>query len=54
MNVELSEDQVKTLVEILKYSLDACAIENITEKVPISQESVQDIIAKLERAGVPD
>ncbi len=52
VRLELSEDQLKTVLEILKYSLDACAVESISDKVTISQESVQEIIAKLEETGV--
>lgn len=48
--VELGDEEMKTVIEILKYSLDYCPLESISEELEISHEKVEDIIAKLEKA----
>ena len=52
MNVELDGDEVKALLEILKFSLGSCPLESVTDEVAISAGSVEDLIAKLEKASV--
>jgi hypothetical protein len=48
MKLELSSEEVKTIVEILKYSIDSCPVESISDKVDISIAKLQDLILKLE------
>jgi hypothetical protein len=50
IEVEFSDEEVKTLIEILKYSLDYCPIEGISYGVNITRDEVQNLIAKLEKA----
>lgn len=45
-----SEEEVKALIEILKYSLDYCPIEGISYGVSITRDKIQDLIVKLENA----
>lgn len=47
---ELGDEEVKTLIEILKYSLDYCPLESISEELNINGEKVEDLIARLEKA----
>lgn len=49
MNVELSYEEAKTIVELLKFSLDSCPIESISHEVDITSDKVQDLITKLEK-----
>lgn len=46
--IELSDEEVKTVVEILKYSVDYCPFDSISDKVDISITKVQALILKLE------
>lgn len=48
LQVKLSDEEVKTLIEILKYSLDYCPIEGIGYDVSITRDGVQNLIVKLE------
>lgn len=47
--VELLNEEIKTLIEILKYSLDYCPIEGISYEITISKDEIQNLIAKLEK-----
>ena len=47
--LELSDHEVKILVAILKYSLDYCPVESISNELSIASDEVQDLIAKLEK-----
>ena len=50
MKLELSGEEGKIIVEILKYSVDYCPIESISDKVEISVDKVQNLASKLEAA----
>ncbi len=51
MQIDLDEREVKTIVEILKFSLGSCPIESISDQVAISADAVQELIAKIEKAA---
>ncbi len=56
MQVDLTVDEIKTLLDILNYSLVSCSVENVGEQVDITAESVQTLVAKLQKtldAGKP-
>jgi len=48
--VGLGDEEVKTLIEILKYAVDYCPLESISEELNITGDKVEDLIAKLEKA----
>ncbi len=50
MKLELGTDEVKTIIEILKYSVDNCPVESITNEVEISVDGVEDLVQKLKNA----
>jgi hypothetical protein len=50
MTLELETDEVKTIIEILRYSVDNCPVESITNEVEISVDGVEDLIQKLRNA----
>ncbi len=45
--VELSSEDVKILLALLKYSLEMCPIETISPEVRITSDKIEDLIAKL-------
>ena len=49
--VGLGDEEVKTPIEALRYSLDSCPLESLSEEIDITGEKVEDIIAKLEKAS---
>ena len=49
MNIELTEEEIKIITEILKYSLGSCPVESISNQVNISADGVQELVAKLEK-----
>ena len=49
MKVDLSEDEVKAIIDILKYSMDSCPIESVSDRVSITADQLQEIVAKLEK-----
>lgn len=51
--VELSEEEIKILVEILRYALDYCPVESISHEFDITNAKVEDLIAKMEEALKP-
>jgi hypothetical protein len=50
MKLELGTDEVKTIIEILRYSVDNCPVESITNEVEISVDGVEDLVQKLRNA----
>ena len=51
--VELGDQELKTIVEILRYSLDYCPIEGVSYEMNITHDQVEALIGKLERALKP-
>lgn len=50
MKLDLDETEVRTLIELLRYSLDSCPVESIGSGVRISAIGIEGIIGKLEQA----
>ena len=50
MKLDLKTDEVKTIIEILRYSVDNCPVESITKEVEISVDGVEDLVQKLRNA----
>jgi len=50
MKLELGTDEVKTIIEILRYSVNNCPVESITNEVEISVDGVEDLVQKLRNA----
>lgn len=48
MKLELDDLDVKTIIEVLKYSLESCPIESISDQVSISSDGIEELIEKLE------
>ncbi len=48
MNVELSEDEIKMITDLLRYSVGSCPVESVSERVNISPDKIEDLAARLE------
>jgi hypothetical protein len=48
--VEFGDEELRTLIGVLKYAVDYCPLESISEELNITGDKVQDLIAKLEKA----
>jgi len=46
--IELSDDEIKTLIAILRFSIDACPIENLPEH-KIEIDTVNNLVSKFEQ-----
>jgi hypothetical protein len=46
--IELSDDEINTIIAILRFSIDACPIENLPEH-KIEIDTVNNMISKFEQ-----
>ena len=46
--VELTAEEVKILIGILKYALDVCPVESASDEVAVTRDKVEDLVEKLE------
>ena len=46
--VQLEDDEVKTIIAILRFSIDACPIENFPEH-KIEIDTVNNLVSKFEQ-----
>ena len=46
--IELSDDEIKTIITLLRFSIDACPIENLPEH-KIEVDTVNNLISKFEQ-----
>ena len=46
--IELSDDEIKTIIALLRFSIDACPIENLPEH-KIEIDTVHNLISKFEQ-----
>ena len=46
--IELSDDEIKTIIALLRFSIDACPIENLPEH-KIEIDTVNNLILKFEQ-----
>ena len=46
--IEISGDEIKTLIALLRFSIDACPIENLPE-YKIEIDTVNNLISKFEQ-----
>ena len=46
-HVELSDDEIKKIIAILRFSKDSCPIESLPEN--IDSDEVESLVSKLEK-----
>lgn len=49
--IELEEDEIRAIVDILRFSLTACPIESVSRQEKITRNLIESIISKLEKVG---
>ena len=49
-SVQLTDNELQTLLLILNYTLEYCPFESISDSVEINQDSIEQIIIKLKNA----
>ncbi len=47
--VQLLSEEIRMLIEILKYALDYCPIEGVSYEITMTKDEVQNLVAKLEK-----
>ena len=47
--IELEDDEITSLVDILRFSLEVCPIESVGQEVKITRDLVENLILKLEK-----
>ena len=47
--IELNEEEIKTLVAIMKFSIDACPLGSVSPDIEIDAEKLEKLIAKMEK-----
>ncbi len=47
-HIELSDEEIQAVVEILRYAQDYCPLESISDEVKLDNDTVEDLIDKLE------
>jgi hypothetical protein len=48
-SVELDEEDIKTIVAVLKFSISACPLGGISQDIEIDEEKLEKIISKMEK-----
>jgi hypothetical protein len=49
VQIDLSEDDLKTITAVLKFSISACPLGGISQDIEINEEKLEKIISKLEK-----
>jgi hypothetical protein len=49
-SIELSEEDIKTLSAVLKFSISACPLGGISQDIEIDEEKLKKLISKLEKS----
>jgi hypothetical protein len=47
--IELSEEDIKTISAVLKFSISACPLGGISQDIDIDEEKLEKLISKLEK-----
>jgi len=46
--IEITDDEIKTIIALLRFSIDACPIENLPEH-KIELDTVNNLVSKFEQ-----
>jgi hypothetical protein len=46
--VELNEEEIKTLIAIMQFSIAACPLNSVSQEFEVDAEKLEKIIAKME------
>jgi len=53
VQIDLDEDQLKTIVAVLRFSISACPLGGISQDIEIDEEKLEKIISKMEKGLEP-
>ncbi len=48
--IEFNDDEIKVLIDILRFTEDSCPVDAISDQAEITSEKIDDLISKLENA----
>ncbi len=51
MKVDLSEEEIKLIADILKYSVGNCPVESISDRVNVSEDKIEELAARLDKVA---
>ncbi len=46
--IDLTAEEAKILVDVIRYALDMCPVETISDQVAITREKLEELMDKLE------
>jgi hypothetical protein len=49
VQIDLNEDDIKTIAAVLKFSISACPLGGISQDIEIDEEKLEKLISKLEK-----
>jgi hypothetical protein len=47
--IDLNEEEIKTLIVIMQFSITACPLDNISHDVEIDSDKLEKLITKMEK-----
>jgi hypothetical protein len=50
INLELEDDEIRSLVDILRFSLEVCPIESVGQEVKVTRDLIENLILKFEKS----
>jgi hypothetical protein len=48
-SIDLSEEDIKTISAVLRFSISACPLGGISQDIDIDEEMLEKLISKLEK-----
>ncbi len=49
VQIDLSEEDLKTIAAVLRFSISACPLGGISQDIEIDEEKLEKLISKMER-----
>jgi hypothetical protein len=46
--IDLTEEEIKTIAAVLRFSISSCPIESVSHEIEIDEEKLEKITSKLE------
>jgi len=47
--IDLNQEEIKTLIAILNFSIAACPLQGISQEVEIDADKIEKLITKIEK-----
>lgn len=49
VQIDLSEEELKTIASVLRFSISACPLGGISQDIEIDEEKLEKLISKMEK-----